>query len=583
MTREPADGSAGGAAPAAFPAAGGRMGERVRAHDWSRTPLGPVSGWPVSLRSVVNLVLELPTPAILYWGPGLTAIHNDAYAPLLGAKPAALGRSFREIWPEALDVIGPVAEKALSGEASRFERTAFTLRRRGHPEQAWFDWAYSPVRDESGAVVGFLNTTIETTDGVLAERRQAFVLELTDRLRNLAAPAEIQREVSQLLGQRLGASRVYYAEVDEADNQVVIHSEYRDPASQSTDMAGRYPFDDLARTLTERVRSGETVVVHDSTSDDRLTPAERGAFRKLGARAVIAAPLVKRGRLLALLAVLQAEPWRWSAEEVRQTEETAERTWSAVERGRAEAALQQAKRAAEDAGQAKSRLLAILSHELRTPLTGVVGSVDFLETASVGSLEAKQAQAVKRIKDSAWQMVAMIDEILMLARTDAGKEEVRLERTDLAMAVRQAVGLVEDRAEERGLSIRIEDVDPPAPIETDPGKVRQILTNLLGNAIKFTPQGEVVVALDRSHPTSLAIHIRDTGPGIAPADQERIFEPFVRAHGDREDASGPRGAGLGLAICRRFARLLGGDVTVESSPGAGSTFTLILPLENPSA
>jgi signal transduction histidine kinase len=559
------------------------MATRVRAYDWAGTALGPISGWPVALRSLVNLVLELPTPAILYWGPELTAIHNDAYEPLLGAKPPALGRRFQEIWPEALDVIGPVAEKALAGKASHFERTAFTLSRGGCPEQAWFDWSYSPVRDDSGAVAGFLNTTVETTEEVLAERRQAFILELTDRLRALVDPVEIQREASQLLGQRVGASRVYYVEVDDANHEVVIHSEYRDPDGGLGGVAGRYPFDDLASTLTERARSGETVVVKDSATDDHLDPAERGAFGRLSARAAIAAPLVKGGRLVALLAVLQTEPRTWSTEEVRQVQETAERTWGAVERGRAEAALQQAKRAAEQASQAKTRLLAILSHELRTPLTGIVGSVELLETASGGSLGNKQAQAVKRIKASAWQMVSMIDEILMLARTEAGKEEVRLERVELTAVVREAVGLLQARAEERGVPIHVENVEAPALVVTDPGKVRQILTNLLGNAVKFTTEGEVVAALDRSDPAYVAIHVRDTGPGIAAEDQERIFEPFVRAHEARGRTSGARGAGLGLAICRHFAHLLGGEVSVESAPGAGSTFTLILPLENPPA
>ena len=172
-----------GARSSDFLAGGGETAARIRTHDWSATPLGPIESWPSCLRTALGLVFGSPFPMVLAWGPELTTLHNDAYRPLLGDKPDALGRPFREVWSEAHEIIAPLLDHALSGEAGRFDDAPFTLLRHGQPEEAFFDFSYSPVRDETGAVMGVLNLAVETTARVLAERRQAFRL----RSRNACA------------------------------------------------------------------------------------------------------------------------------------------------------------------------------------------------------------------------------------------------------------------------------------------------------------------------------------------------------------------------------------------------------------
>ncbi|MBZ6077562.1 PAS domain S-box protein [Microvirga puerhi] len=148
---------------------GGIMGERVRTHDWAATPLGPAETWPQSLRTALSIMLNSAFPTYLAWGPELTSFYNDAYIPMLGDKPEALGRSFPEVWPETWDIVGPIATRAMRGEASYFEDMPLTLVRRGYPEQTWFAFSYSPVRDETGRVGGVLCTIHETTERVQAE------------------------------------------------------------------------------------------------------------------------------------------------------------------------------------------------------------------------------------------------------------------------------------------------------------------------------------------------------------------------------------------------------------------------------
>lgn len=141
----------------------GATGSRVADHPWERTPLGAIETWPQTLRTAVLLVLESSVPSILYWGPELTALYNDAYRPLLGDKPDPLGAPFETVWTESLDEIGPVVERALAGEPSGLLDSGFVLERFGRRERAWFVWSFTPVRDECGAVVGVLNQTLETT------------------------------------------------------------------------------------------------------------------------------------------------------------------------------------------------------------------------------------------------------------------------------------------------------------------------------------------------------------------------------------------------------------------------------------
>jgi PAS domain S-box-containing protein len=153
------------------------MGARVRAHDWSTSPLGSIETWPQSLRTALNVMLSSAFPSYLAWGPALTSFYNDAYVPVLGTKPDALGRPFQEVWSEVWDRIGPITARAMAGEASYFEDFPLTLVRSGSPEQTWFTFSYSPIRDESGGVGGVLCTVHETTARIVGERERERLLQ----------------------------------------------------------------------------------------------------------------------------------------------------------------------------------------------------------------------------------------------------------------------------------------------------------------------------------------------------------------------------------------------------------------------
>ena len=250
-----------------------------------------------------------------------------------------------------------------------------------------------------------------------------------------------------------------------------------------------------------------------------------------------------------------------------------QQTRAAAERARIEA--ETARTEAERANTIKTDFLAVMSHELRTPLTAIMGYEELLSDGITGPITDLQRQQLSRINASAHHLLGLIDEILTFARVDIGREKVRLEKISINTAIAEAAALVEPMASAKSLRFVVVNLFEDHTIQTDPTKLKQMLVNLLSNAIKFTDEGEVrLTAAIRGEAVELCVN--DTGIGIEPDHVEAIFEPFWQVEQGATRKIG--GAGLGLSVTRKLARLLGGDVTVKTGVGKGSTFTLTLPL-----
>lgn len=250
------------------------------------------------------------------------------------------------------------------------------------------------------------------------------------------------------------------------------------------------------------------------------------------------------------------------------------------------------------ANRMKNDFLANVSHELRTPLNAIVGFVDLLREGVYGDLSPRQVKPVERIEASANHLRHLVDQILDLAKMAAGRLDVHSELLDIRPFILDVASEVESLVNEKSLSLSLAMGSSLPRIKSDPTHLRQILVNLLGNAIKYTDAGSIVVktralpkpsALEQGLPqlvaeahdnivSWLSVQVIDSGRGIAAADQERVFEEFEQVDAGPRADSPNRGTGLGLAISRRLARLLGGDLLLESEPGKGSTFTLWLPV-----
>jgi len=322
----------------------GEMRALCRAFDWSATPLGPVAEWPPSLRTATQLVLAADLPMSLHWGRELIAIYNDARARIIGPRhPGALGRSALEQFPERHELHEPLFARVQNGEAFTLTDTWIPIVRDGGLTEACFTVSFSPVRDERGDVGGVLAVLIETTDRVQAEAalrvseaRQRFLLTLHDRLRSLSDPEAIQYEAARLLGEHLGAKRVGYAEIEPDGLHSVVTRNY---TAGVRGIEGRYRVADFPPVLLPALRAGQTVARNDVAHDTGLSDAERAAHEALEVGATVDVPLVKEGRLVAVLFMHHRHAHTWTTDELSLLEGVAERTWEAVERARAESRL----------------------------------------------------------------------------------------------------------------------------------------------------------------------------------------------------------------------------------------------------
>jgi PAS domain S-box-containing protein len=225
------------------------------------------------------------------------------------------------------------------------------------------------------------------------------------------------------------------------------------------------------------------------------------------------------------------------------------------------------------ANESKSNFISVMSHEFRTPLTSVIGYAELLTSGAAGPLLDRQVQQLGRIKASAWHLTQVIDEILTFSRLEAGREHLDIVCIDVIPIVRDALAIIEPTAHAAGLSCTAE-IPEALVLRMDEAKLRQILVNLLGNAVKFTSRGGIHLSVTVTEGRA-RIAVTDTGVGIAPEHHERIFERFWQVDQGATRRAG--GTGLGLTVSRRLARLLGGDITVVSDVDRGSTFTAVFP------
>ena len=231
---------------------------------------------------------------------------------------------------------------------------------------------------------------------------------------------------------------------------------------------------------------------------------------------------------------------------------------------------------AHAANEAKSSFLSTLSHELRTPLSTLDGFVELLALELAGPLTERQRDYVARLRRASGHVLRIVEDLFDLTRIEHGRTRVALAPFDARDTLREAVELLRPRADRAGLALRVDVPDVPVPAYADANRVRQILVNLLANAVKFTVQGEIVATIAQAG-GRMRVHVRDTGPGIPHGHQERVFEPFHQLGTKGGAGDDGAGAGLGLAVSRSLARLMGGDLLLASAPGAGCTFTLDLP------
>jgi signal transduction histidine kinase len=306
-----------------------------------------------------------------------------------------------------------------------------------------------------------------------------------------------------------------------------------------------------------------------------VAPQVHPIMVRLGYRALLAVPLLFEDRITGGLVVWRGEAGHFSREVVSLLETFATQSVMAIQNARLFRDIEDKSRQLEVASQHKSEFLANMSHELRTPLNAIIGFSEVLAARMFGAVNAKQAEYLQDILESGQHLLSLINDILDLSKIEAGRMELEAADFDLPSAIENALILVRERASRRGITLASTVDEHLGLIRGDERKVKQVLLNLLSNALKFTPEGGRIDVRAALRDGRAEVSVADTGVGIAPEDQEAVFEEF-RQVGTADKKV--EGTGLGLALSRKFVELHGGRLWVESERGRGATFTFTLPV-----
>jgi PAS domain S-box-containing protein len=565
-----------------YGAGGGEMSRRVHALDWSKTPVGAMESWPQSLKATIKLLLGSRYPMVLLWGEALIQIYNDAYIGLIGGKhPAALGRSIKETQAESWEAIGPMIHEVMStGIPNWVPAQMLAVDRSGYPEETYFSLSYSAVENDAGIIEGMLCVCSEVTQQVLGERR----LRLQ---RDLASKAGETRSIDTVCQDVVSAISDYPWDVPfallylrEEDGTFTL----RNTVGIDTNSPAYVKHIDLEANdpdpwSIKRAISGETVL---TKAIDQLVSIPGGPWNE-PVQAALTLPIPSSaqesplGVLVAGISPNHAldESYNSFYELLAGQVSVALRNALAYEeeRKRAEAL------AAID--RTKTAFFSNVSHEFRTPLTLMLGPLEDTIAASNKSLSETDREQLTTVYQNTLRLLKLVNMLLDFSRIEAKRAQAFYEPTDLCSFTSELASAFQSAIEKAGLKYEISCAPLSEPVYVDAEMWEKIVLNLISNALKFTFEGQITVAL-RETATNANLCVQDTGVGIPQEELPNLFKRFHRIQNSRSRSH--EGTGIGLALVKELVEQHGGTIEVtsttdKSSPTdrQGTTFAVSIP------
>ena len=567
-------------ASASFLSGGGEMGERIRAFDWSTTPLGSIEQWPQSLLMVVATSIRSRFPIVIWWNSEhYTMLYNDAYIPFLGKTkhPRWLGRSGKECWQEIWPTIGPMLEGVFeTGDPTWSEDLLLIMDRNLPHEETYFTFSYSAIPGNSGAVEGIFCACTETTGRVIGERRLQTLRDLASLASQSRSAEEACEMAARLFDNKtdIPFALIYLLNNESTVAHLIAHSGIEDtsaavtqsiPISQSDDSPG-WPLGEVAK-------DGETVLVSP-------LPQAYGTF-VVGPwleapQAAVVLPMFTPGQMQVTgWLILGVNPRRVLDESYQDFfKMAAGHVATAIANARAYEEERRRAEALAELDRAKTVFFSNISHEFRTPLTLMLGPIeDLLSEAHM--LSPAQRESTELLHRNTLRLLRLVNTLLDFSRIEIGRIEAIYQPVDLAALTADLVSNFRSAIEKAGMHLRVECVPDLPPVYVDEQMWEKIVLNLLSNAFKYTLQGTITVRLSQ-HERMVELSVQDTGVGIPAEELPHMFERFHRVKGPAGRTF--EGSGIGLSLVHELVMLHGGTISVSSKSGIGSTFTVSLPL-----
>jgi len=558
---------------------GGVLGQLIRRHDWSRTPLGPIESWPQSLRTVVRVLLTSRFAMWMSWGPELTFLYNDDYARMtLGKKhPWALGRPSREVWKEIWDDIGPRIQKVLESEKATWDEALLLfLERSGYREETYHTFSYSPLSGDDGKVAGHLCVVTEETDRVIGERRQKTLRSLAGELSKTITEEDVIACVTRGLSDNqkdLPFTLIYLLAEDGNEARLACRTGVpKDhPAAPDTIPLNER---DQPWPISELVNGKESVVVENLA--ERFGSFSSGFWDKPPSRALLL-PITSPGQdKPAGVIVTALNPYRpVDVSYFGFINLVAGQVAASIANARAYEAERKRAEALAEIDRAKTAFFSNVSHEFRTPLTLMLGPLQDLLSRSQTHLSPTAKEQLDLVSRNGARLLRLVNTLLDFSRIEAGRVQAVYQATDLAGFTSELASVFRSATDKAGLRLIVDCRDLGEPVYVDRDMWEKIVLNLISNAFKFTFEGEIVVSVHRVE-NMAELRVRDTGVGIPAEAMPKLFERFNRIPNARSRTH--EGSGIGLALVHELVKLHTGTIRAESSPGKGTTFIVRVPL-----
>ena len=557
-----------------FLSGGGEMGERMRAFDWSSSPVGPAAQWPQSLKTAVSICIGSRYPIVLWWGnPEYTMFYNDGYIPVLGVTkhPGWLGRSGREAWKEIWSTVGPMLDSVFqTGEATWSEDLLLLMDRNLPREETYFTFSYSPIRGEKDEIDGIFCACYETTGRVVGERRLQTLRDLGRiEVKSAEEACHIALNTLEANPYDVPFALVYLLDEDAREARLICASGIEDDSTAAPALITMN--DDATWPLRDTFKTGAAKVVADV--EQRFGSLPGGPWPESSNTALIL-PIGASGHAKPSgFLVAGLSPRRMVDAEYRSFFElVVGHVGTAISNARAYEEERKRAEALAEIDRAKTTFFSNVSHEFRTPLTLMLGPLE--ETLADTSLSSSVHDHLDVAHRNSVRLLKLVNTLLDFSRIEAGRMEAVYEAVDLQALTTELASMFRSAIERAGLKLIVDDSLGEAEVYVDREMWEKIVFNLLSNAFKFTFEGQITVGLKMSDET-VELEVTDTGTGIPEAELPHLFERFHRVKGARGRSY--EGSGIGLALVQELVKLHGGSVRVKSEEGRGSTFTVSIP------
>jgi PAS domain S-box-containing protein len=554
----------GAASPQPLFPGSGVMATQMREHDWSRSPLGPPENWPPSLRIATRICLTSRFPMLVWWGPDLRMIYNDAYLPLMGGKHPALDKPGAGVWSDIWDIVGPMLHSVLeTGEPTWSEDLLLPMGRHAYWEETYWTYSYSPLHDDDGSVRGVFTAVTETTERVIGARRLAVLQDLGAQ----AGAARTVEEACGLVSQSLSRAQAdvpYFALYLRDDSAAGFSLAGVTPEAEAAARTGRWP-------LAEALRESRPVVVDDLAG--RVGQLPMGSWPEPPAEAMVL-PMFAAAEPIGALALGASAGHRLDGDYRTFMGLVARQTASLINGASAYRAEQRRAEELAELDRAKMTFFSNISHEFRTPLTLIMGPVQDLRSR-LGDADADVREDLDVVRRNGLRLGKLVNALLDFSRIEAGRSHGHFEPVDLAAFTTDLGSVFRAAFQRAGLTFEADCPPLGQPAYVDREMWEKVVLNLLSNALKYTVSGSVRMSLAAVDGQAV-LRVTDTGIGIAAQDMPHLFERFHR--GSTPQARSNEGSGIGLALVKELVGLHGGSITADSQPGAGSTFTVSIPL-----